>query len=196
MRRRFRSWKARGLLALVLAGLWLWGPWSVAVEAQVGPPLTPASFPACVNLFVQDRLVNSPDPGDTNFFEDPDTLLSAVWLCAGNFAVATILPIGRTILGGLVIIMIVWTGVGFMFSGQIDFGSLLGTLFLAGFGFILLDNYFFATPVSWLPGAQPGRGIVGLFAEEAVALSSLIIGNADTDVHPAFINPRKSASEP
>lgn len=194
--RRTVSWKARGLLALAVAGLWVWAPWSSGLEAQtIGPPVTAAPFPACVNLQITNRLANSPAPGDENFFEDPDTLLGAVWLCAGNYAVSSILPIGRALLGGLVIIMFVWTGVGFMFSGQLDFGSLLGTLFLAGFGFILLDNYFFASEVSWLPGAQPGRGIVGLFAEEAVELSSIIIGDADTNVARAFVAARNSAAE-
>ncbi len=196
VRRRTVSWKARGLLALAVAGLWIWGPWSAGVGAQaVGPPIALAPFPACINLQVNNRLANSPDPGDENFFEDPDALLEAVWLCAGNYAVATVLPIGRAILGGLVIIMIVWTGIGFMFSGQIDFGSLLGTLLLAGFGFILLDNYFFASEVAWLPGATPGRGIVGLFAEEAVEMSSVIIGDADSDVARAFVSARNSAAE-
>ena len=196
VRRCTVPWKARALLGVALAALWLWGPWTAGLGAQgLGPPITLAPFPACINLQVNNRLANSPAPGDTNFFEDPDTLLEAVWLCAGNYAVGTILPIGRAILGGLVIIMIIWTGIGFMFSGQIDFGKLLGTLFLAGFGFILLDNYFFASEVSWLPGGSPGRGIVGLFAEEAVELSSVIIGGADTDVARAFVSASRSAAE-
>ena len=196
VRRCTVPWKARALLGVALAALWLWGPWTAGLGAQgLGPPITLAPFPACINLQVNNRLANSPAPRDTNFFEDPDTLLEAVWLCAGNYAVGTILPIGRAILGGLVIIMIIWTGIGFMFSGQIDFGKLLGTLFLAGFGFILLDNYFFASEVSWLPGGSPGRGIVGLFAEEAVELSSVIIGGADTDVARAFVSASRSAAE-
>lgn len=180
------SWKARGLLALAVAGLWFTGPWSVEVEAQVGPSFSAASFPACVRLQVEGVLASSPDAEDRNFFADPDDLLEAVWLCAGNYALSAILPIGYALLGGVVVIMIIWTGVGFMFSGELDMGKLLGTLFLAGFGFIMLDNYFFVSEVTWLPGAQPGRGIVGLFSEEAVEMSELIMGDADTRFQRSF----------
>ena len=86
------------------------------------------------------RAGSAPGPAERNFFEDPDTLLTAVWVCAGHYADREIVPIGRAMLGGLVIIMIIWTGIGFMFSGQFDLGALLGTVFLAGFGFMIVST--------------------------------------------------------
>jgi len=188
------SWKRRALLAFAAAGLWLAGPWSVGLGAQATlPSLGPSTFTTCVTGVVQGVQSGARPVTDRNFFESPDNLLGAVWTCAGNFAVATILPIGRTILGGVVVIMVIWTGVGFMFSGRIDFGSLLGTLFLAGLGFLLLDNYFYATPTVWLGGTT--RGVVGLFAEEAVEMSELIIGTTDTRFGVAYTAARASAEE-
>ena len=186
--------KARARLALAVAGLWLAAPWSVGLGAQGAvPSLGPATFTTCVTGVVEGVQSGAPAPTDRGFFETPDNLLGAVWTCAGNFAVATILPIGRTILGGLVVIMVVWTGVGFMFSGRFDFGSLLGTLFLAGLGFLLMDNYFYASPTVWFAGTT--RGVVGLFAEEAVETSELIIGNADSRFGVAYNAARASAEE-
>ena len=72
-------------------------------------------------------------------------------------------------LGGLTVIMVIWTGIGFMFSGQLDMGKLLGTVFLAGFGFVIMDNYFHANPaaVPWSSGTS--NGFVALIANQAVA---------------------------
>ena len=100
-------------------------------------------------------------------------------------------------LWGLLVIMIVWAGIGFMFSGQLDFGALLGTIFLASLGGMMLDNYFFASPaaVPWLPAGQTSNGLVALFADEAVQTGNLIMGNAETEFHQAFTNARVAGEE-
>ena len=186
------SCRARGVLTLVALAVLLVGPWSERLSAQGA-----AGFPACITTQVQAHIAASGATTDRYSFEDPDVLLRAVWLCAGDYAVANILPIGRALLGGLVVIMVVWTGIGFMFSGQLDFGALLGTIFLAGLGFLMLDNYFFASPaaVPWLPAGQTSNGLVALFADEAVETGELIMGNAQTDFHDAFTDARVAAEE-
>lgn len=188
--RRRRSWRVRGLLTLGVAALWLAGPWSVSVGAQatLPTPANPGDFPRCIEAQLTAAAAAAPGNDTVGGFQDPDTLLTAVWVCAGHYADRVIVPIGQGMLGGLVIIMIVWTGVGFMFSGELDLGSLLGTIFLAGLGFMALDNYFFASPaaVPWLPPGETTHGFVALFADQAVAWGDLIIGTADEDFQRAF----------
>lgn len=194
-----RSWRVRALLTLAVAAFWLVFPWSVPVEAQVNlpTPANPGNFPRCIEAHLTAVAAASPGNNDIGGFQAPDTLLTAVWVCAGHYADREIRPIGQAMLGGLVIIMIIWTGIGFMFSGELDLGSLLGTLFLAGFGFIVMDNYFFASPaaVPWLPAGQTTHGFVALFADQAVAWGDLIIGDADEQFQQAFVEARNAGYE-
>ena len=191
----FGSWRFRAVLAVSLLVLWLAGPSAVSLLAQA--PARPAnadSFPACIESQVTARVAALPPADQRNFFQDPDTLLNAVWICAGWYAHLQVVPIGQAMLGGLVIIMIVWTGVGFMFSGQLDLGSLLGTLFLAGFGFVVVNNYFVVSAaVPWSSGTS--TGFVALIANQAVAWGDLILGDADEQFNRAFVEARASAEE-
>ena len=194
-----RSWRARALLTLGVAAFWLAFPWSVPVEAQVTlpTPANPGDFPRCIEGQLTAAAAVLPGNDEVGGFQDPDTLLTAVWVCAGHYADQVIVPIGQALLGGLVIIMVVWTGIGFMFSGELDLGGLLGTIFLAGLGFMALDNYFFASPaaVPWLPAGQTTHGFVALFADQAVTWGDLIIGDADEDFQRAFVQARDSGYE-
>lgn len=197
--RRRLSWRWRGLLTVGVAAVWLAGPLSLLVEAQapVPVPVNAASFPQCMQEQLTASLSSVPSSEEQGGFLDPDTMLSGAWVCAGLYANQAILPIGQLMLGGLVLIMIIWTGIGFMFSGELDLGSLLGTLFLAGFGFIVLDNYFFASPaaVPWLPAGQTSNGFVALIADQAVVWSDLIMGTADTDFQRAYVDARDRGAE-
>ncbi len=192
--KRRGRWRLRAVIALTAAALWVAGPWSTPLGAQ-GPPAGAGDFPGCVEAY----LISTPTAGDNRVggFQDPDTLLAAVWVCAGVHADREIVPIGRAMLGGLVIIMIIWTGVGFMFSGQFDLGGLLGTIFLAGLGFMAIDNYFFASPAAtpWLPAGERSQGFVALFADQAVAWGDMIIGSADEDFQRAFSEARTRGRE-
>ena len=194
-RRLLGSWRARAVLAAALLLLWLAGPRAVPLSAQVtiGEPANSNSFPACIRSQVTTRVGALPPADQRNFFQDPDTLLNAVWICAGWYAHREIVPIGRAMLGGLTVIMIIWTGVGFMFSGELDMGKLLGTIFLAGFGFVVIDNYFHANPaaVPWSSGTS--NGFVALIANQAVAWGDLIIGDAEQQFHDAFDQARERA---
>jgi hypothetical protein len=162
------------VLATATLGVWFGSPWSAVLEAQ-----TP-TFSQCMAA-VGDAQV-APLIDDRGGFQSPDDLLAGSWQCAGRYAEAELVPIGLAMLGGLVIIMVVWAGVGFMFSGQFDLGSLLGTLFLAGFGFFVINNYFTPT-VPFLPP----QGFVGLVSEQAVAWGDLIMGSASEDMQRAFV---------
>ena len=177
-----------GAVAFVLAAVLL-----AASPAAAQAPAPPSSFAACVTTIVDAVQAGGPAPTDRGFFETPDNLLGAVWLCAGQFANDTMVPIGDALLAGLAIIAVIWAGVGFMFSGRFDFGSLLGTVFLAGLAFMLLDNYFTATPALW-PGGTT-RGVVGLFAEEAVFLSETVIGDTDRNFGGAYGQARAAAAD-
>lgn len=196
--RRRRSWRARGLLTLGVAALWLAAPWSVAVQAQTLPtPANPGNFPLCIQGQLTAMSAAAPGNDEIGGWQSPDTLLTAVWVCSGHYADQVMVPIGQSLLGGLVIIMIVWTGIGFMFSAELDLSKLLGTVFLAGLGFMALDNYFFASPaaVPWLPAGQTSHGLVALFADQAVAWADLIKGDADTDFQAAFVRARNAGYE-
>ena len=193
----FGSWRVRAVLAVSLLVLWLAGPSAVSLLAQapIARPANADSFPACIQAQVTARVAALPPADQRNFFQDPDTLLNAVWICAGWYADLQIVPIGQAMLGGLVVIMIIWTGVGFMFSGEFDLGSLLGTLFLAGFGFIVLDNYFYANPavVPWSSGTS--NGFVALIANQSVVWGDLILGDAEEQFNRAFVEARVSAED-
>ena len=196
---RRRRWRVRAVLTLGVAALWLGGPWSAPLGAQMvlPTPPSPGDFPGCIQGQLIARSGAGPDLTDRNYFEDPDTLLNAVWVCAGFYADARIVPIGQALLGGLVIIMFIWTGVGFMFSGELDFGALLGTLFLAGLGFMMLDNYFFASPaaVPFLPAGERTNGFVAMFPDQALAWGDMIMGSADEQFQRAYTEARESGEE-
>ena len=199
LRRRRGVWKWRAALTLGVVAFWLAAPWSVSLWAQsvVPTPANAGNFPECIEGQVTARAAAAPGPQERNFFEDPDTLLNAVWVCAGHYADLRIVPIGQAMLGGLVTIMIIWTGIGFMFSGRLDFGSLLGTVFLAGFGFVILDNYFSASPavVPWLPAGTTTNGFVAMFPDQAVIWGDLIMGDADEQFQRAFTEAQAAAAE-
>ena len=139
-RRRRLSWRVRVLLTSSVAVVWLAGPLSVLVDAQapIPVPANAGDFPECLRSQMTASASSAPSSQERGGFMDPDTVLNGAWICAGHYADRVIVPMGEAMLGGLVVIMIVWTGIGFMFSGEFDLGSLLGTLFLAGFGFIVL----------------------------------------------------------
>ena len=196
---RRRSWKLRGAFTLALVAVWLAGPWSAGVLAQapVPVPANANSFPDCIRAQVETQAAALPSVDERNYFQSPDVLLAAVWACAGYYADLQMVPAGRNLLGGLVIIMTIWTGIGFMFSGQLDFGRVLGFLFLAGFAFVVLDNYFHASPaaVPWLPAGQTSNGFVALFADQAVRWGEVIIGDADEQFQQAFVRAQVVSAE-
>ena len=69
----------------------------------------------------------------------------------------------------------------------------MSTIFLAGFGFIVMDNYFHANPaaVPWSSGTS--NGFVALIANQAVAWGDLIIGDAEEQFNDAFVQARQRA---
>ena len=191
---RWLGRKLRGVAAFALAVVWLAGPMAAPARAQAAfpPPAGAADFPRCVQAQVTALAATAPGVQDRNFFHDPDTLLGAVWVCAGYYADRQLVPIGKVLLGALVVIMVVWAGVGFMFSGELNLGSLLGTLFLAGFGFALLDNYFGRSAVlPWLPP----HGFVEVFPAQALRWGELIKGDTDQQFQFAFRQATVSAAE-
>ncbi len=198
-RRRRLSWRVRVLLTSSVAVVWLAGPLSVLVDAQapIPVPANAGDFPECLRSQMTASASSAPSSQERGGFMDPDTVLNGAWICAGHYADRVIVPMGEAMLGGLVVIMIVWTGIGFMFSGEFDLGSLLGTLFLAGFGFIVLDNYFFASPaaVPWRPAGQVSNGFVAMVADQAVIWSDLIMADADEDFQRAFGEARASGEQ-
>lgn len=149
-RRRRLSWRVRVLLTSSVAVVWLAGPLSVLVDAQapIPVPANAGDFPECLRSQMTASASSAPSSQERGGFMDPDTVLNGAWICAGHYADRVIVPMGEAMLGGLVVIMIVWTGIGFMFSGEFDLGSLLGTLFLAGFGFIVLLHEYLRNMLS------------------------------------------------
>ena len=154
----------------------------VAVACLFGPGAEPASaqgifddYPGCITT---ELAAQYDAPGDEiNFFFDPDIALAIVWNCSAQAAQDHLVPIGRGLLGSLVLIMIVWRGVQYMFGGRLDMGQILSTILLAGFAFALIDNYYSPTPRAMPWGTS--QGFVALVAQQGVEWSELIKGNAD-----------------
>lgn len=167
------------------------GAWAQPAGGAAGTltPIAPATgFQACVSGAV-DAGTDGDVAGRLGFDDRPNDLLRDVWDCAADFAENRLVNIALAILGGLVVIMTIWTGVGFMLSGELDFGRLLGHLFLAGLGFMILDNYVRG---SWILG---NVGVVQLFANEAVELSERVIGRTDQMFATAYTQARQRTEE-
>ena len=75
-------------------------------------------------------------------FESPLPLLENVLFCADAFAGGTMFAqFGQPLFGGLVLILVVWTGITIMYSGRFDLAELLSTILLIGFVAMLLYSY-------------------------------------------------------
>ena len=168
----------RAAVAAAFVGVWLLGPGARPAAAQT----TFDNYGQCLRV----EFVGFYDlPGDTvGGLLDPDRALAAVWECSADVAVTSVVPIGRALLGSLVLIMIVWRGAQMMFGGRLDMPAVLNTVLLAGFAFMLMDNYFSPTPRLMPWGVS--RGAVALVAGQGVQWSQLIIGDSDQSVVRAY----------
>lgn len=179
-----------------------WNPAALATCAVLGcaagasaqpagtlAPMAPATgFQTCVVAGVAAGS-DGDAAGSSGFADRPNDMLMEVWDCAADFAQDRLVGIGLAILGGLVVIMTIWTGVGFMLSGEFDFSRLLGHVFLAGLGFMILNNY---AGGSWILG---NVGLLRLFADEAVQVSELVIGRTDELFATAYTDARQRADD-
>ena len=124
------------------------------------------------------------DPSDVRAYLDADVPLKAVWECSGLIAGVALVPIGLNLLGAFSLIAIVWLGLNFMFSGQIDLAQMISTVFLIGFAFAILDNYHYPSPVATPWGVS--QGFPDLLGQQAILLNERLMGDGVRDFTDAF----------
>ena len=110
---------------------------------------------------------------------DPDVALNAVWTCSAQIGGEFLVPIGNRILGAFALILVIWTGLQFMYSGHMDLGSAISTVLLIGFAYAVLDNYYSANARAMPWGNS--RGFVFMVADQAITLGDDLIGTADEE---------------
>ena len=119
------------------------------LHAQTPPPPTLArgeEFRTCFNTSVDDR-INTPDPllqpgsAAPIRFDSPLSILRTGVDCAHDFAVDVIRPIGWTLLTGLTLIIVVWTGIMIMFAGRFDLAQILNLILLIGFAIMVMNGF-------------------------------------------------------
>ena len=130
--------------------------------------------------------MNAPDPGTVGFYMDPDTVLTAVWRCAASIGNTALVPQALILLGSFTLIIVVWTGLKFMFSGSFDLGSAVSMLFTILFAYSMLTNYYDRGPAVW----GGGDGFVFMVAGQAVNLAREILGDADSILAAAYTDAR------
>ena len=70
-------------------------------------------------------------------------------VCSAAFASEVLLPqFGWPLYGSLSLILVVWTGIGVMFSGRFDLGEIVTLILFIGFCGMMLMSYS-TTPVIW-----------------------------------------------
>ena len=84
----------------------------------------------------------STEPGDLRQYMNPTEPLTVVWACSADLAGNVLVPIGLQLLGAFALIALVWLGLNFMFSGSLELGQFLSTIFLIGFAFAILNHYY------------------------------------------------------
>ena len=144
----------------------------VPVQASAQPPSN--FFTQCVSTTV-DGSANAvlfepeggtptplPDPGGeyelitTPNEYPPRTLRSIMYSlqpCALAYADTFIVPLVRPWFNGLLIILVVWTGVGIAFGRSIDFSKIVSMITTIGFASILFNYYY--SPILGLPDGVP-----------------------------------------
>ncbi len=172
-RRRLVRRVAAGLVAAVLAAVF-----APALHAQ--PTL--GAYRTCLTTGPNSLAnMNRPDPNTVRNYFDLDPVLNQVWECSARTGNDVLVPMALTLLGFFAVIYVVWTGLQLMFAGQLDLGSLIGSIFLIGFAFAVLNGYHDGTGAPW-----GNQGFVFMVSGQAVDLAREIIGSADENFVQAF----------
>ena len=109
---------------------------------------------------------------DEDWTQDIRNLLKVVHECGLEYAVSDIVPLVRPWYYGLLVIMVVWTGVTVMLGGSIDFARIIGHIMLVLFSYGLFESYYSPTPVLNLFGVN--RGLAHTIADGARVISDRI----------------------
>ena len=131
------------------------------------------------------RKVGDPNPPvDRNWSQDVRVLLKLVHECGLQYAEDELVPIVRPWYHGILIIMIIWTGVTIMLGGSFAAPKLIGYIMLISFSYGLFEVYYSPTPVVNLFGVN--RGLAHTIADGASAISDTIFATAGTAYLDAF----------
>ena len=156
------------------------------VLAGAQPPPT-ADFGGCMESQIdaqRGQVGATPGEGSPIFLESPQGVLRQGIDCATQFSQEVVVPQGFRLLAGILLIMTVWTGILFMFSGRFDFAQLLNFLLMAGFA-VMLMNGFTRTGNIWNLGEE--RTFPELIYQQGEQIAELVVfGTWDVFVTAIF----------
>ena len=179
-----------GWLRLVPVVLLFLAFWSLDAQAQGLAGL--AGYPQCLETRIAAAAPEM-DPSDVRAYLDADTPLKAVWECSALIGGVALVPIGLNLLAAFSLIAIVWLGLNFMFTGQLDLGQAISTIFLIGFAYAILDNYHYPSPVATPWGVS--SGFPDMIGKQAILLHERLVGDGVSDFADAFIAADDSLSD-
>ena len=123
-------------------------------------------------------------PARRQWTQEIRDLLKVVHECGLDYAVSDIIPLVRPWYYGLLVIMVVWTGVTVMLGGSIDFARIIGHIMLVLFSYGLFETYYSPTPVLNLFGVN--RGLAHTIADGARVVSDRIFDTGGDAYLDAF----------
>ena len=144
---------------LVLGGVLLLLPAAVLAQGDYlnpGPVTDPGhfgSFQACMNRYALPPELAPDRPQGIRAFQSPLPVVENALECANAFAGGEMRVHAQPFYYGLMIIVVVWTGVQVMLSGRFDFGEVLSLVLLLGFISMLWHSY--PVPLGGPPPIQP-----------------------------------------
>ena len=116
--------------------------------------------------------------------EETRELLRDVHECGLEYAQDVIVPMVRPWYHGILIIMIIWTGISIMFGGSFAAPKLIGYILLIAFSYGLFEVYYSPTPVANLVGIN--RGLAHTIAAGADEISDTIFSTGGSAYLTAF----------
>ncbi len=137
--------------------------------------------------------VDDAPPNSAFDLMDPAEALVIVWTCSAEIGNTVLVPVARDLLGAFTLIFLVWTGIKFMFSGQLELATVLSAVLLVGFAWMMLDNYYELNDAIWGDLGTPTRpdGLVFLIAETPLAISNAVLD----DTKEQFVSGVQAANE-
>ena len=112
--------------------------------ADPQPPTTLAdasNFGACMNRYTLPAELNPEREQGVGSFQTPILVIENALLCAEAFAGQVMKLHAQPFYVGLMLIVVIWTGIQMMFSGRVDMAEVVSLVLLIGFVVMLWGSY-------------------------------------------------------